>query len=324
MSRRATSIGALCVALAGCAVGERLVTSRGDYRTYRETIVGKTELDRLAAGHRYLVRYPDGRYSGEVKAWFHEHDTRFVKRAHDRPSLLRAYLKLIPNGPRSVQVHDRLTELEIHRSYQQRDTDRETAKLARVANELGEATRSRRELVRHFAALVSKLARVRAFGLPLTQLDAALASEFRGPGGLSCQPDRCFKAFTLAYSVPSRSRFVPRKAEFELLAIAVAGRTERVELGGPALFSRVGEAVDRRAIAADSLSGRVDALARAVQVAENALEPRLPAAECARQPVAPAVLIRDCRGVRFEMYAGTAAPFHDLIVVSRSRQPPMP
>jgi hypothetical protein len=324
MKRRSALVAGLCFVLSGCVVGERLVTGRGDYRTYRETVVGKTELERLSAGHRYLVEYPNGRYHQQVKAWFQEHDARFVKRAYDRPSALRAYLKVIPNGPRSAQVQDRLTELDIHRGYQKRDDDRETAKLARVANELGEATRSRRELVRRFAALVSKLSGVRAFGLPLSGLDAELSAEFRGPGGLSCQPERCFKAFTLGYAVPSKSQFVARTAQFELLTVAVAGRIDRVELGGPELFTRVGEAVDRRVVAADSLSGRVDAIARAVQVAENALERRLPAGHCAQTPIAPAVLVRDCRGIRVEMRAGVDAPFYDVIAVSRSRLPPMP
>ena len=321
-ARLATSL-LICVALSGCAVGERLVTGRGDYRTYRTTVVGATELDRLAAGNQYLKRYPNGRYIDEVKAWFARHDARFVARNHDRPSALRAYLQVVPDGPRSSEVRARLTELDIYRGYKKRDSDREAAQLSRVASELGEAMRTRREFVQVFALLVSKLTKISSFGLPLSALPPELANEFRGPKS-ACETERCVKPFRLGYTVPGQSKFVAREAQFELLAVARGGRLERAELGGSELFSRVGEAVHRQAVAAESLSGRVDAIARAVQVVENAIEARLPAAACQREAVAPAVLVRDCRGLRVEMRAGTEPPFRDVIVVSPTRLPPMP
>jgi hypothetical protein len=324
MTARLALIALLCLTLSGCVFGQRLITSRGDYRTYRTTVVGATELDRLAAGNRYLKDYPSGRYIDEVKAWFAEHDARYVARNHDRPSALRDYLKVIPDGPRTTEVRDRLTELDIYRGYKKRDSDRETAELTRVANELGEAMRTRREFVQIFALLVSKLSKVGSFGVPLTALNAELRNEFRGPKGNRCEAERCFKELKLGYAVPGQSQFVAREARFELLVIAPGGRTERAELAGPELFSRVGEAVDRQAVAAESLSGRVDAVARAAQVVENALEARLPAAECEREAVAPSVLVRDCRGLRVEMRAGIEPPFRDVIIVSPSRMPPAP
>lgn len=325
MSRRGLPfVALLCAVLSGCALGERLVTGRGDYRTYRQTVVGESEVERLAAGNRYLKNYPSGRYRDEVRVWFAEHDARYVKRNHDRPSALRAYLSLIPDGPRSPEVRARLTELEIHRGYQQRDRARESAELARAAAELGAAMRTRREFVQIFAVLTRKLSALSSFGLPLGALPAELATEFRSEKGSLCEAERCFKAFTLGYAVPGQSRFIARKAQFELTVSAPAGRIERAELAGSELFSRVGEAVERQVVEADDLSGRVDAIARAVQVVENALEQRLPAAECEGEAVAPAVLVRDCRGVRVEMRAGTEPPFRDTLVVSHSRKPPTP
>jgi hypothetical protein len=324
MRGRLALIALVCLALSGCVVGQRLITSRGDYRTYRTTVVGATEVERLAAGNHYLKHYPSGRYIDEVRAWFAEHDARYVARNRDRASALRDYLKRIPDGPRSTEVRARLTELEIHRSYSKRDSDREAAELARVATELGAAMRTRREFVQVFALLVSKLSRVGSFGLPISALNAELRGEFRATKAGGCEAQRCFKQFKLGYAVPGRSEFIAREAQIELLVAAPAGRTARAELAGPELFSRVGEAVDRRAVAADSLSGRVDAVARAAQVVENALEARMPAAECEREAVAPAVLVRDCRGLRVEMRAGTEPPFRDTVVVTPSRLPPMP
>jgi hypothetical protein len=308
-----------------CAVGERLVTSRGDYRLYRETRVAEHELERLRAGHLYLQQYPDGRYHAEVARWFGAAEPRFVKRAHDHPSMLRAYLKALPDGPRATQVRDRLVELEIHQGYRRRDAERERRTLARVTKDLGEATRSRQSFVRTVSELVARLSSLRAFGLPIARAEPAILREFKDQNGvLQCAPDRCHKTFVLDYFVPASSRYVSRLVELELTIELDRGRTRGAELGGPELFSRLGEAVERRALAETSLAERVEAIARAVQVLENALESRLPAAQCQREAVAPAVLVRDCRGVRVEMRAGVESPPRDVILVTPSRMPPVP
>ena len=143
-------------------------------------------------------------------------------------------------------------------------------------------------------------------------------------GQLQCATERCHKAFVLDYFVPASSRYVSRAVALELTIELDRGRTRGAELGGSEFFSRLGEAVDRRALSETSLAERVEGIARAVQVVENALESRLPAAQCEREAVAPAVLVRDCRGVRVEMRAGVERPPRDVIVVTPSRVPPMP
>jgi hypothetical protein len=325
--RRSCALG-LCLLLlsaAGCAVGERLLTSRGDYALYRETQVAEKELERLRAGHLYLQKYPDGRYHAEVASWFGPAEARFVKRAHDHLSMLRGYLKALPDGPRAAQVRDRLAELEIHQGYLRRDAERERRKLARVTKDLSEATRSRQSFVSTVSELVTRLSTLRAFGLPIARAEPAILREFKDHhGALQCAPERCHKTFVLDYFVPASSRYVSRVVEIELTIELDRGRTRSAELGGPEFFSRLGEAVDRRALVETSLAERVEAIARAVQVVENALESPLPAARCEREAVAPSVLVRDCRGVRVEMRAGVETPPRDVIVVTPSRLPPMP
>ncbi|MDQ2643868.1 MAG: hypothetical protein M3020_08650 [Myxococcota bacterium] len=308
-----------------CAVGNRLVGSRSDYVAYRKTRVAEAELDRLGAANRYLKDHPDGRYHEEVAGWFPAAEQRYVKRAHDRPSMLRAYLAALPDGPRAGDVQARLTELEIYQGYQNRDAQREAERLSRVARELGDATETRQAFVRQLSELVKRLATLRSFGKPLAQGEPALLSEFRDASGkLECATDRCSKTFLLSYAVPGQSQFVARDLALELSIRLYAGRIVDAELAGPELWSRLGEAVERRAVSEQSLSARVDALARSAQVLENVLESRLPAAECAGEVVAPQLLVRDCRGVRIEMRAGVEEPPRDVLVVSPSRRPPAP
>ena len=319
----------LCAALLatapGCAVGNRLVGSRSEYVAYRKTRVADTELERLGAANRYLKAHPDGRHRAEVVRWFPEAERRYVTRAHDHPSLLRAYLAALPDGPRAGDVKARLTELEIYQGYQDRDAQREAARLSRVARELGDATETRQAFVRQLSELVKRLATLRSFGKPIAEAEPALLSEFKDASGkLECASDRCSKTFLLSYAVPGQSQFVSRDIAIELSIRLYAGRIVDAELAAPELWSRLGEAVERRAVSEQSLSARVDAIARSAQVLENVLEPRLPAAACARDVIAPQVLVRDCRGVRMEMRAGVESPPRDTLVVGPSRMPPTP
>ena len=121
-------VAAFVATAPGCAVGNRLVGSRSDYVAYRKTRVAGSELDRLGAANRYLKDHPDGRYREEVAGWFTVEERRYVQRAHDRPSLLRAYLAALPDGPRAGDVKARLTELEIYQGYKNRDAEREAAR----------------------------------------------------------------------------------------------------------------------------------------------------------------------------------------------------
>lgn len=318
-------VAALVATAPGCAVGNRLVGSRSDYVAYRKTRVAGSELDRLGAANRYLKDHPGGRYRDEVAGWFPGEEQRYVQRAHDHPSLLRAYLAALPDGPRAGDVKARLTELEIYQGYQNRDAQREAARLSRVARELGDATETRQAFVRQLAELIKRLATLRSFGKPIAEAEPALLVEFKDASGkLECAQDRCAKTFLLSYAVPGQSQFVARDIAVELSIRLYAGRIVDAELAGPELWSRLGEAVERRAVSEQSLSGRVDALARSAQVLENALESRLPAADCARDVIAPQVLVRDCRGVRVEMRAGIEDPPRDVLVVTPSRMPPTP
>lgn len=311
--------------LGACAAGERLVTSRGEYWLYRETRVAEHELARLGAANRYLVRYPDGRYRRELAGWFAEADARYVRRAHDHPSLLRAYLEALPDGPRTPAVRARLEELEIHRGYQVRRSAREQRELTRVTGELEQAVRSRRAFVQRVTELVTRLAEPRSFGRAPRELEPVVRRELEDEHGeLTCSKERCTKLFLSSYLVPDGPRFTARDVSLELSLELQRGLVERAELAGPELFSRLGEAVERRKLDGERLGARVDAIARAAQVVENALEWQMPAAECARQAVAPAVVVRDCRGVRVEVRAGLDAPPRDAIVITRSRMPPMP
>nr|PZN26350.1 MAG: hypothetical protein DIU78_07985 [Pseudomonadota bacterium] len=286
--------------LVGCDFGPRLVTSRAEYTAYRDVRTASGQLERLAASHRYLTGWPEGQYRAEVEAWFRRAEPEFVKQAHDRPSLLRAYLRALPDGPHAPDVRRRLDELEILREYRARSVEREERRIRDAQRELEEASTARRALVGTMVELVGSLAKAREFGAPASAFAPEIAKLFtpKAPN-LVCTASACVRSQAIPYGVPEGLRIVRRTARFELVALGGAERVERLVLAGPRLFDRIGEALDTSVAGTDGLAARVEAISRSVQLIENAIEAELPAAECAKHPVAPIVLLRECRGVRF-------------------------
>lgn len=306
-------LGAL---LLGCGVGNRLAAPRADYALYRETRVGKTPAQRLGAGSRYLRELPEGRFRAEVRAWFEAAEPRFVAAAHDRPSLLRAYLRELPNGPHAQQVRDRLEEFRLMNEYRGRKAAERERFVQRVESELAAAKAGRQQLIEQVKRVVSAMSATRSIGQAPSALEAALLEGFPLEAGESaCSDTLCERSVEIEYAVPTRSGLVARAARLSLAIELEAGAVKRIRVGGPDLFTRLGEAVDRVAIESDNLLGRTEAIARAQRLIEIALEPALPSGECRRDVVAPVVLTRTCRGLSLAAVVATQPGEVDRIEV---------
>ncbi len=303
MSRARVALVAIAL-LTGCAASERLLADRHDYALYRATRIAGDVETRLGASQRYLREEPQGRFRGEVMAWFKRAEPRFFRAAKDRPSLLRGYLRVLPDGPHAASVRARLEEFEILNAYRARREAASERFISRVQSELERAEAGRRALLAELTTLAHALAALRSFGQPPSQLSPELGEQLGLPGLASdCVDAPCTKEFQVSYAVPEGTKLAPREARYTLALTSKSGLVQGLTLSGPELFSRIGEAVDRRPIAASDISARAEAIARAVQVVENAIESELPLSECGREVLAPVVLERECRGVRFRMSA---------------------
>jgi hypothetical protein len=308
---------ALGLALGGCAAASRVTASRDDYMLYRETRVAATLEQRLAAGGRYLRERPEGRFRREVERWFAEAEPRFFAQAHDRPSLLRAYLRALPEGPHAKQAAARLEEFSLMNQFRARNASASRAFAKRVEADLVAAEAGRQRLVREVSALATLLARTRSFGAPTSELPHELIDHFRlpAPAG-SCSEERCAKSFRFAYAVPDAGKLSRREAEFVLALELERGLLRRMSLAGPALFNRLAEAVDRVPVSSSNLLARTEAIARAVQIFDNATASAFPAAECRRDVIAPVVFARECEGVAFTVSAALEPTGDDRVDVT--------
>jgi hypothetical protein len=168
--KRAVALLALCGAVSGCVATDRMFAGRRDYALYREYRLSGNLIERLKTGNRYLKEQPDGRFRAEVSDWFKQRERDFYTRAHDHPSLLRAYLAALPDGPHAEQVIDRLIELDMLREYRDREARRKEQGISRVENDLERARVGREQLVSALGKWVHDLAEVRSFGAPTEEL----------------------------------------------------------------------------------------------------------------------------------------------------------
>jgi hypothetical protein len=190
--------------------------------------------------------------------------------------------------------------------------------LDRVESDLERAETGRKELLSEFSELGRLLSATKSFGAPTSELEHALLFRLRllAPAGV-CTETSCQKRYHLEYGVPDAGKIALREATFSLTVGLERGLVSSVAVSGVDLWSRLGEAVDKRVVDALDLQGRAEAIGRAVSLLESAVEAALPSAECRKDVVAPVVLARACRGVTLTMSAALQPDAEDRLEIRK-------
>lgn len=305
----------------GCSVSEHLLAGRHDYRNYREFRLARAPVERLRHANRYLQDVRRGRFRSEVAAWFAQNEPAFYALARDRPSLLRAYLAAMPDGPRSEQAIDRLLELETLREYRDRQALRERETLARLDREFARARAERESVVASITDYLRLLSEVRSFGRPVEDLGHELMARLRSSDPhLACSQAICKKSVQMSYAVPEAKRLAPRSAVFEVELRLERGQLGGIAFKGPELFSRLFEASSLEPVRASDLSARVRALAKVTELVEGLIEPKLSASRCGKEAVSPTLLRRECDGIVLELVAGAGPGDPDRLTLGPTRR----
>jgi hypothetical protein len=310
--------------LGGCGAAQQIVSSRDDYRLYRQTRIAVTLEARLAAGNRYLKVAPHGAYAEEVREWFGPAERGYVAKAQDSLPRLRAYLAALPDGPSAPEVRSRADELKMVIERRKRFEAAQNAKNAELSTALERAARQRKEFVREATRWTAELMQVRSFGRPLAELSPALVEGMglADPANV-CMAGICSKFVDTRFAVPqsapnSAGRLLPRDASFSVELSFEKERLSGARLRGRELFSRIGEAFDLRPVSFADPQGRAEAIGRALALIGNVLPPALSAEGCERPAVSPIVLERVCAGVRLSVTAGLAAGDDDIVMLEPS------
>ena len=320
-----TLVAAFALALCGCSVGNQLIAGRGEYELYRNTRLAPTVEARLAAGNRYLKNDPEGRYAAEIKAWFEHEEKAYVGAAWNSLPRLRAYMKALPDGPSHERVKSRAEELEATIGFAEKREQEAQARAAALEANLDRAAEQRKAFLDDTSGWIRALAAVRSWGKPLAELDSEVVSRFGGASiGDSCLDELCSKAFTPRFGIPIKQQVVPREAAHSVELVVKGGLIVEARLRGRELFSRLAEALDRRAVSFADPQSRAEGIGRAIGFVTETLGSALAAESCERPAVSPIVLERACGGVRVVATAALATGDDDVITFGPEAPLPEP
>jgi hypothetical protein len=318
------STGAALV-FVGCSIGNQLVAGRSEYELYRNTRLAPTLEERLAAGNRYLKSDPDGRYAAEIKAWFEPAEKSYVGEAWNSLPRLRAYMKALPDGPSHERVKSRAEELEATIGFAEKREREARARTAALEANLERAAEQRKAFLEEMGAWIRSLSAMRSWGKPIAELEPDVAGRL-GAGAISdsCVDELCSKAFTPRFAIPIKQQVVPREAAYSVELIVKGGVLVEARLRGRELFSRLGEALDRRAVSFSDPQSRAEGIGRALSLVTEALGSSFAAEACERPAVSPIVLERACGGVRVIATAALSTGEDDIILFGPEAPLPEP
>lgn len=315
---------ALAIGLLGCQP-QAFIASPGDYAAYRATRVGATFEDRLAAAQRYLVDHADGRFKGEVRAYFDPAEEAFWKMKKDSKSGLRAYLDALPAGPHQQEAERRLTAIDVAERSTRSELDRSAAAAAERVS--GRAADERTHVQKELEGWLGRWLDRAAFAAPLSAAKKDLVVPFAlslpaprctlldRPEGAVAR--RCVKLLELPFTVEADRAFEEHQATLEIaLAQDARGVPIEVSLGGPDLFLRLEETYRVRALSPADTALRAAAQSRALNLVKAVFARAVsedPA--CRHRPVPPTLLELSCEGVRVSVGAGASPGQDDRIVI---------
>jgi hypothetical protein len=303
--------------LAGCAeLGHRAIDSVDDYASYRRFRVAPTVEQKLGASADYLRHNPEGSHREEVLRWQRHTEVGYVVRAWDDPARLQAFIDAVPSGRYSGRAAERLVELELQQESSLRSTHAFDRKVAQIEARLSKAESGRRDLLRGVVGWARRLSKIRGWGHRISELDDDLIFAFRlDHPGARCDGETCTKTVSVVYDVPEGKTQSKREAIYDVGMRLEHGGVRAAWITGPELFTRIGEAVRVAAVSPTDLGGRIEAIGQATQMLALAVEPALPAARCAVDPVSPVVLRRLCDGVDLRVVSALELGEEDRILI---------
>jgi hypothetical protein len=300
--------------LLGCASLPTLTERPEHYRLYRAARVAPTLEERLHAADRYLREVPDGPHEEQLRDWFVQAEERYYLSAFNRLSELYAYEQALPRGPHIEEVKSRIVALEARRS--RRAPALDEARIAATQGRLVRADAARRAFVTTVKDWATRLVRINTFGEPTSELGSETIFAFRlSPPQGACQGDSCRKLIELNYEVPGQRELVERAALLEVQLELERGMLKAARLAGPELWLRLAEALSLTPLPSPSAEERAAAVGRSVLLLRAVLESALPAAECEKPALPPAVLERACHGLRARMLVGRPGEQDDVFEV---------
>jgi hypothetical protein len=291
-----------------------------DYLAYRRVRVSAKLEQRMQASVAYLERFPNGRWSDQVRPWFERAEARYFEHRRDDASGLATYLELLPTGPHAGQAR---ALLEVLRARARQAQKERLGLEAMMTEERLGALAAQREQARDAVPMwVGRMLAIDTWGERTSRLDGDMLFAWRmDQPRARCVDERCAKIMQLPFALPGGGESAMREMVIEVVIVLglADGGVEEGRVEGPQLFSRLFEASKAKPVAPDDTAARVQAISHAVEVVAGAAEARLPKDRCAVEAVAPVVLARRCDGWTLTVRAAELPTDDDVVVVRGPR-----
>jgi|GEM_PF-711803 len=306
-----------------CTPIQQATRGLGEYELYRQSRIAKTPVARLRAAWAYLKAGYRGPGRDTTEAWFYPRERRLF--AQSRASLegISNYLSVLPDGPHHAEAQTRIVELLSEQQAEAKKSKQRSARDRALLAELEKASEDRKHLVREFSSFVEQMVRLKSFGVSPSDLPSEFKVAVRSSASdLLCDRESCYQRFDFRFSIPENREQTARDAAFSKVLRLRSGGVVAVELRGPALFSRLSEALSLQPVNSDLGQARIEAIARVISLVELLLEPRMNVESCGRPVESPEVLVRVCAGVKLSMVPAEGSEEDDKIVVSAAGSEP--
>ncbi len=292
-------LAVVALALSGCSW---ISASPNDYAAYRRTRLSKTFEQRIAAASRYLREHPDGAYAADVRAYMSRAEPVFYESRQGSLEGLEAYLRALPEGPRSQEVR---TRIQLIREQAARPDSLLLA--ARSTEErLARAAKARERARSELAFWLELLADPEVYRAPVSQGPAELVTAFSlALPAPRCKPQvdggsRCDKDVEIDYLVPTSKGLEERALLFTVtLEEDATGRPLAARVEGEEMFSRLEETFAKRPIDSEGIRDRISAIERGIEAIRGGFDSKVSQdLACNKPVVAPEVLQLECGGMR--------------------------
>jgi hypothetical protein len=290
-----------------------IVAPTSEYGAYRAVHVAPTLPEQLRAAWAYLARYPDGAFHADVSHWFGRVEPLFYEGSADSAQGMQAYLDVLPQGPHAAAAAQRRDALiAVKRS----QAGEGIAKAAAVfERRLARAAQSRENVIAAYSSWVARLADFDGWGRPLEPLDEPFASNWKADPQPACTASVCSKVDALAYQLEIEGQPETFVCVLDVAIRMKKGAVVEASVHGPALFSRVYEALSAEPVLDGDATTRKAAVDRLIEVTSGAVARKLDPHRCEAEPKPPAIMARQCDGIRLEFIPSSAANDDDRVVI---------
>ncbi len=282
----------LLMTFLGCSMTQQMTAPPKELAAYRAFRDAAHPGRRLARAQMYLIKFPKGRWSEEVRAAFDGEEASYFERAQATREGAIDYIVDLPEGPNIEAARASLRAFSA--ASQDLDVLQLLTDVRRTEKQLDKLTAQRERVTERITAAVGLFLDKKVYGAHVDDVSPALKRLLFGvPVPMGSK--RATIREDVPFKLPTSQGLRDRVAHVDVWATLDRGRIVEGHVEGIDLFVVWAEADKVRVLDVGRASDRAFARAHAREILAGALEATLPAGRC-DQASEKFVIVRRCDG----------------------------